>query len=124
MRWSASEMFRQRVANGTASRNANSTWTPGSATRSSCRSCSRLRFSRWCSVSPSSAIHQTVTDRSRGLPSRGAGNARSVTDVSAPKLTQLRLRVNGAEQELVIDTRPTLLDLLRERLDLIGAKKG
>jgi xanthine dehydrogenase YagT iron-sulfur-binding subunit len=47
-----------------------------------------------------------------------------VTDVSAPKLTQVRLRVNGAEQDLVIDTRTTLLDLLRERLDLIGAKKG
>jgi len=47
-----------------------------------------------------------------------------VTDVSAPQLAQLRLRVNGAEQELLIDTRTTLLDLLRERLGLIGAKKG
>jgi xanthine dehydrogenase YagT iron-sulfur-binding subunit len=34
------------------------------------------------------------------------------------------LRVNGAEHELVLDTRATLLDVLRERLDLIGAKKG
>jgi xanthine dehydrogenase YagT iron-sulfur-binding subunit len=47
-----------------------------------------------------------------------------VTDLSAPQLAQLRLRVNGAEQELLIDTRTTLLDLLRERLGLIGAKKG
>jgi xanthine dehydrogenase YagT iron-sulfur-binding subunit len=47
-----------------------------------------------------------------------------VTDLSAPKLAQLRLRVNGAEQELLIDTRTTLLDLLRERLGLTGAKKG
>ena len=34
------------------------------------------------------------------------------------------LRVNGAEHELVLDTRATLLDVLRERLDLTGAKKG
>ena len=47
-----------------------------------------------------------------------------MTDVPAPQLSQLRLRVNGADQELLIDTRTTLLDLLRERLGLTGAKKG
>ncbi len=41
-----------------------------------------------------------------------------------PVLTGLRLRVNGVEHELTIDTRTSLLDLLRERLDLTGAKKG
>ena len=39
-------------------------------------------------------------------------------------LAQLRLRVNGTEHELTVDTRMSLLDLLRERLDLTGAKKG
>jgi xanthine dehydrogenase YagT iron-sulfur-binding subunit len=34
------------------------------------------------------------------------------------------LRINGVEHELVVDTRATLLDVLRERLDLTGAKKG
>jgi xanthine dehydrogenase YagT iron-sulfur-binding subunit len=34
------------------------------------------------------------------------------------------LNINGAEHELVLDTRATLLDVLRERLDLTGAKKG
>jgi xanthine dehydrogenase YagT iron-sulfur-binding subunit len=34
------------------------------------------------------------------------------------------LRINGAEHELVLDTRATLLDVLREQLDLTGAKKG
>jgi xanthine dehydrogenase YagT iron-sulfur-binding subunit len=47
-----------------------------------------------------------------------------VTDVSAPQLAELRLRINGAEQELLVDTRTSLLDLLRERLGLTGAKKG
>jgi xanthine dehydrogenase YagT iron-sulfur-binding subunit len=37
----------------------------------------------------------------------------------------LRLRVNGVDRELDgVDPRVTLLDLLRERLDLTGAKKG
>jgi xanthine dehydrogenase YagT iron-sulfur-binding subunit len=34
------------------------------------------------------------------------------------------LRVNGQEQQVAIDTRATLLDVLRERLGLTGAKKG
>ena len=37
----------------------------------------------------------------------------------------LRLRVNGVDRQLGgVDARVTLLDLLRERLDLTGAKKG
>ena len=34
------------------------------------------------------------------------------------------LRINGAEHELMLDTRATLLDVLREQLGLTGAKKG
>ena len=34
------------------------------------------------------------------------------------------LQINGARHELDLDTRVTLLDLLRERLGLTGAKKG
>jgi xanthine dehydrogenase YagT iron-sulfur-binding subunit len=36
----------------------------------------------------------------------------------------VRLRVNGREHEIDIDNRETLLDVLRERLDLTGSKKG
>src|ERR1700757_4640028 len=37
----------------------------------------------------------------------------------------LRLRVNGVDRQLQgVDARVTLLDLLREHLDLTGAKKG
>jgi xanthine dehydrogenase YagT iron-sulfur-binding subunit len=37
----------------------------------------------------------------------------------------LRLRVNGVDREVDgVDARVSLLDLLRERLDLTGAKKG
>ena len=37
---------------------------------------------------------------------------------------EITLRVNGDEQRLRVDTRTTLLDLLREHLGLTGAKKG
>src|SRR5579859_1082209 len=37
---------------------------------------------------------------------------------------EITLRVNGAAHPLVIDTRMTLLDALRERLAITGPKKG
>ena len=37
---------------------------------------------------------------------------------------EITLRINGSEHRLTVDTRTTLLDLLREHLDLTGAKKG
>jgi xanthine dehydrogenase YagT iron-sulfur-binding subunit len=39
-------------------------------------------------------------------------------------LAAITLRINGTEHRLTIDTRTSLLDLLREHLDLTGAKKG
>ena len=37
---------------------------------------------------------------------------------------QVGLRINGEQRELSLDTRATLLDVLRERLGLAGTKKG
>lgn len=37
---------------------------------------------------------------------------------------QTTIRVNGVDHEVDVDPRTTLLDLLRERLDLKGTKKG
>jgi xanthine dehydrogenase YagT iron-sulfur-binding subunit len=45
------------------------------------------------------------------------------TDPAVPKLP-IRLIVNGTEQNLTLDTRTTLLDMLREHLGLTGSKKG
>jgi xanthine dehydrogenase YagT iron-sulfur-binding subunit len=39
-------------------------------------------------------------------------------------LTTITLEVNGSSQTLEVDTRATLLDVLRERLALTGTKKG
>jgi xanthine dehydrogenase YagT iron-sulfur-binding subunit len=41
-----------------------------------------------------------------------------------PVLASITLRVNGVAQTLELDTRTSLLDLLREELGLTGAKKG
>jgi xanthine dehydrogenase YagT iron-sulfur-binding subunit len=47
-----------------------------------------------------------------------------VPGIEPPVLADVRLRINGTDHELTIDTRTSLLDLLREHLDLTGAKKG
>jgi xanthine dehydrogenase YagT iron-sulfur-binding subunit len=39
-------------------------------------------------------------------------------------MATLTLQINGEHHELALDTRSTLLDVLRERLRLTGAKKG
>src|SRR3954471_14709170 len=47
-----------------------------------------------------------------------------MTQPEAAHQRRISLRVNGAERAITVDTRTSLLDLLREQLDLTGAKKG
>jgi xanthine dehydrogenase YagT iron-sulfur-binding subunit len=44
--------------------------------------------------------------------------------VPLPEMISVNLTVNGSLHTLSLDTRTTLLDLLREHLDLTGTKKG
>jgi xanthine dehydrogenase YagT iron-sulfur-binding subunit len=44
--------------------------------------------------------------------------------VAAPVMSKVTFNVNGQARELNIDTRTTLLDALREHLQLTGTKKG
>ncbi len=64
---------------------------------------------------------------------QGAGVLSAATAVGLPALAQaprpeqtkaITLMVNGATHPLTVDTRTTLLDTLRENLDLTGSKKG
>ena len=65
----------------------------------------------------------TVPAVSLFLPASAA--ARGVMDPRTTPLTcEVVLSVNGADRALQVDTRMTLLDALRDRLDLTGAKKG
>jgi xanthine dehydrogenase YagT iron-sulfur-binding subunit len=55
----------------------------------------------------------------------GADNKVQVVQAVAPERSiPIRLKVNGQERNLDIDPRSSLLDVLRESLDLIGTKKG
>src|SRR5258708_7238275 len=49
---------------------------------------------------------------------------RAGTSLTTPVTTSVSLTVNGTRHALVLDSRTTLLDLLREHLDLTGSKKG
>ncbi|GGX85171.1 2Fe-2S iron-sulfur cluster-binding protein [Streptomyces minutiscleroticus] len=44
--------------------------------------------------------------------------------MASPTSSAITLTVNGDKHELTVDHRTTLLDALRERLDLTGSKKG
>jgi xanthine dehydrogenase YagT iron-sulfur-binding subunit len=44
--------------------------------------------------------------------------------VSAPGARRITLRINGADHQLDVEPRVSLLDALREHLHLTGAKKG
>lgn len=55
----------------------------------------------------------------------GATAQPAPTDGPPPaSTTRVRLVVNGSARELEIDPRQSVLDVLRERLDLTGTKKG
>jgi xanthine dehydrogenase YagT iron-sulfur-binding subunit len=57
-----------------------------------------------------------------GLPSGAA--AQSPTSATTPDAVSVNLTINGTRHALMLDPRTTLLDLLREHLDLTGTKKG
>jgi xanthine dehydrogenase YagT iron-sulfur-binding subunit len=58
-----------------------------------------------------------------GAQAPGATPAGTAT-TPAPVQHKVALRVNGQRYELALDTRTTLLDMLREHLHLTGTKKG
>jgi len=58
-----------------------------------------------------------------GAQTPGATSANAGT-TPAPVSGKVALRVNGQRYELDLDTRTTLLDMLREHLHLTGTKKG
>ena len=53
-----------------------------------------------------------------------ASVSNSTRSPGAPPMTKVSFRVNGEARSLELDTRTTLLDALREHLQLTGSKKG
>jgi xanthine dehydrogenase YagT iron-sulfur-binding subunit len=50
--------------------------------------------------------------------------SRQPRPTQAPEVVDVTLRVNGTKRNLKIEPRVTLLDALRDRIDLTGTKKG
>lgn len=59
-----------------------------------------------------------------GIPHMAEAEAARAAATSAPQTISLTLKVNGKSEPLTLDTRTTLLDALREHLNLTGSKKG
>ena len=64
---------------------------------------------------PSLAVAQT---------SKSATMPDSQSPATPPVIGSVSMRINGKQQQLQVDTRTTLLDVLRENLQLTGTKKG
>jgi xanthine dehydrogenase YagT iron-sulfur-binding subunit len=77
---------------------------------------------------------QEPESREFAQPAAGAGNVTAYPNVefshaavesaAASVVQAVSLTVNGVERRLDVDTRATLLDMLREQLMLFGVKKG
>ena len=65
------------------------------------------------------AIAASISLGSTPAEAKAAGNPRS-----EPQMLRASFMVNGVSHAVQVDTRMTLLDALREKLDLTGSKKG
>jgi xanthine dehydrogenase YagT iron-sulfur-binding subunit len=59
-----------------------------------------------------------------GLPKFSDAQARQEAAAHVAQTIAITLKINGKDQPLTLDTRTSLLDALRENLDLTGSKKG
>ncbi len=86
-------------------------------------------------ASPDSGISRRTFVKSAGV--LGAGVATGIPSITlaepptsagvphnAPQMLNLTLKVNGESRPLSLDSRTSLLDALREHMDLTGSKKG
>jgi xanthine dehydrogenase YagT iron-sulfur-binding subunit len=74
-------------------------------------------------------ISGALTATAAALPSvataqTSASSGEVPATTPAPVTSKVALRVNGQRHELNLDTRTTVLDMLREHLHLTGTKKG
>ena len=82
-------------------------------------------------LSPESGFTRRTFVKSAGVLSAGVATglpsislAQPPDPATAPEMLDLTLKINGEDKHLSLDSRTTLLDTLRENLDLTGSKKG
>jgi len=59
-----------------------------------------------------------------GLPRMAEAEAKAKAAATAPVMAVFTISINGKKHALEVDSRTSLLDLLRETLDMTGSKKG
>jgi xanthine dehydrogenase YagT iron-sulfur-binding subunit len=69
-------------------------------------------------------IPAAATSIAIGMPSSATAQSQESGRGTAVSSVPVNLTVNGTRHELTLDPRSTLLDILREHLDLTGTKKG
>lgn len=82
----------------------------------------RRRLGQLAIVSAAFAIIKDLTQKT--LAQNSSKSQSPAVPVPGLGSVDIKLHVNGTEHELQLDPRVTLLDALRERLGLIGTKKG
>jgi len=83
---------------------------------------SRRKFLKNVSTVSAAILATQLLAEQKLLAFEPSGNAGF--DVNQVDAMSIKLRVNGVEKALQIEPRVTLLDALRERLELTGSKKG
>src|SRR5256885_1002147 len=59
-----------------------------------------------------------------GIGSVEAAESTATPGIASAVVTKFQLKINGKEHTLEVDPRTTLLDALREHLQMTGSKKG
>jgi xanthine dehydrogenase YagT iron-sulfur-binding subunit len=80
-----------------------------------------IRLSRRTFVQSAGVIAAGIAT---GVPRLVSAQAAHEAAGSAPQMVKVNLTINGEAHQANLDSRVTLLDLLREDLDLTGTKKG
>jgi xanthine dehydrogenase YagT iron-sulfur-binding subunit len=81
---------------------------------------SELRVTRRTFVQSAGVLAAGVA---AGVPGMAGAQGREAA-AGAPQMHAVTLTINGKREQMSLDTRTTLLDALRENLDLTGSKKG
>ena len=82
---------------------------------------SRRRFNE---LAVASAALATVGEFAKAIALGEQVAAEAAPSAVGSNIVHLNIKVNGVEHAMRLDPRVTLLDLLRNRLDLTGSKKG
>jgi xanthine dehydrogenase YagT iron-sulfur-binding subunit len=85
---------------------------------------SRRQFIRRLAAISAGLTVATPLARGVAVPEESIPKSAPTNKGRAPGLTEIKLQVNGNAETLAVDSRVTLLDALRDRLELTGTKKG